>query len=239
MDRISAPNAPAPEEGLDEPRLIAESGLALRIGRGAEPTLRTLGLRLVRVKVSAAQGATVQIMAERPDGIMTIDDCQGASDALSPLFDVDEPVAGAYRLEISSPGIDRPLVRVSDFRRALGHETRIEMAVLVDGRKRFRGVLEAVETRDSRPVARLRQPPGENGETTNVDLAIADMAEARLVLTDDLIRATLRREKAAKKQAKAERSGAAAKAAPKRAAKSPAPERRANETEGMPRPGGR
>ena len=146
MDRISAPNAPAPEEGLDEPRLIAESGLALRIGRSAEPALRALGLRLVRVKVSAAQSATVQIMAERPDGTMTIDDCERASDALSPLFDVEEPVAGAYRLEISSPGIDRPLVRVSDFRRALGHEARIEMAVPVDGRKRFRGVLEAVET---------------------------------------------------------------------------------------------
>ena len=239
MDRISAPHAPAPEEGLDEPRLIAESGLALRIGRSAEPALRMLGLRLVRVKVSAAQGATVQIMAERPDGIMTIDDCEHASDALSPLFDVEEPVAGAYRLEISSPGIDRPLVRVSDFRRALGHEARIEMTVLVDGRRRFRGALEAVETRDGGPVARLSLPPGENGEAASVELAIADMTEARLVLTDDLIRAALRREKAAKKQAKAERSGAAAKAAPKRAAKNRAPERAANETEGIPRPDGR
>ena len=226
MDRISAPNAPAPEEGLDEPRLIVESGLALRIGRRAEPTLRTLGLRLVRVKVSAAQGATVQIMAERPDGIMTIDDCQRASDALSPLFDVEEPVTGAYRLEISSPGIDRPLARVSDFQRAIGHEAKIEMAVLVDGRKRFRGALEAVESRDGGPVARLSLLPGENDEATSVDLAIADMSEARLVLTDDLIRAALRREKAAKKQAKAERSGAAANAAPPRAATNPAPERR-------------
>ncbi len=204
MDRISAPNAPAPEEGLDEPRLIVESGLALRIGRRAKPTLHTLGLRLVRVKVSAAQGATVQIMAERPDGIMTIDDCQRASDALSPLFDVEEPVSGAYRLEISSPGIDRPLVRVSDFRRALGHEARIEMAVLVDGRKRFRGVLEAVETRDAGPVARLSLSPGENGEAASVDLASADIGEARLTLTEDLIRATLRREKAAIRQRKTE-----------------------------------
>ena len=223
MDRTSAPNAPPPEEGLDEPRLIAESGLALRIGRRAEPTLRTLGLRLVRVKVSAAENATVQIMAERPDGTMTIDDCERASDALSPLFDVEEPVAGAYRLEISSPGIDRPLVRVSDFRRALGHEAKIEMAVPVDGRKRFRGALEAVETREAGPVARLTLPPGENGEAASVDLAIADIGEARLTLTEDLIRATLRREKAAKKQAKAARSGAAAKAAPRSAAKTPRP----------------
>jgi len=232
MDRISEPNAPAPDEGLDEPRLIIESGLALRIGRSAEPTLRTLGLRLVRVKVSAAQSATVQIMAERPDGIMTIDDCERASDALSPLFDVDEPVTGAYRLEISSPGIDRPLVRVSDFRRAVGHEAKIEMAVPLDGRKRFRGGLEAVETRDGRPFARLRMPADEGDEATSVDLAIADIGEARLTLTEDLIRAALRREKAAKKQAKAERS-------PKRAASQPAPERRAEKTEAMPRPGGR
>lgn len=238
MDRTSAPHAPAPDEGLDEPRLIADNGLALRIGRRAEPTLRTLGLRLVRVKVSSAQSATVQIMAERPDGTMTIDDCERASDALSPLFDVEEPVAGAYRLEISSPGIDRPLVRVSDFRRALEHEARIEMAVAVDGRKRFRGVLEAVEPRDAGPIVRLRLPPGDNGEAANVDLSIADIGEARLTLTEDLIRATLRREKAAKKQAKAERSGAA-KTRPTRAAKNSAPERRADETEGMPRPGGR
>jgi ribosome maturation factor RimP len=239
MDRISAPNAPAPDEGLDEPRLIAESGLALRIGRRAEPTLRTLGLRLVRVKVSSALNATLQIMAERPDGTMTIDDCERASDALSPLFDVEEPVAGAYRLEISSPGIDRPLVRVSDFRRALEHEARIEMAVAVDGRKRFRGVLEAVELRDGGPIVRLRLSPDDDGEAASFDLAIADIGEARLTLTEDLIRATLRREKAAKKQAKAERSGTTAKAGPKRAAKNSAPERRADETEGMPRPGGR
>ena len=238
MDRISTPNAPAPDEELDEPRLIAESGLALRIGRRAEPTLRTLGLRLVRVKMSSGQNATLQIMAERPDGTMTIDDCERASDALSPLFDVEEPVAGAYRLEISSPGIDRPLVRVSDFRRALGHEARIEMEVAVDGRKRFRGVLDAVEPHEAGPIVRLRLSPDDNGDAASFDLAIADIGEARLTLTEDLIRATLRREKAAKKQAKAERSGAA-KAGPKRAAKNSAPERRADETEGMPRPGGR
>ncbi len=239
MDRTSTPHAPALDEGLDEPRLIAESGIALRIDRRAEPTLATLGLRLVRVKMSSGPSATLQIMAERPDGTMTIDDCERASDALSPLFDVEEPVAGAYRLEISSPGIDRPLVRVSDFRRALEHEARIEMAVAVDGRKRFRGVLEAVEPRDAGPIVRLRLPPGDDGETASVDLSIADIGEARLTLTEALIRATLRREKAAKKQAKAARSGAAAKAGPKRAAKPPAPERRAPETDGMPRPGGR
>jgi ribosome maturation factor RimP len=229
MDRIAEPNAPAPDEGLDEPRLIPESGLAQRIGRSAEPALRALGLRLVRIKISTSQNPTVQIMAERPDGIMTIDDCERASDALSPLFDVEEPVHGAYRLEISSPGIDRPLVRASDFRRALGHEAKIDMAVPVNGRKRFRGVLDAVEERNGALAARLRLPLGEADEETSVELAIADIGEARLVLTDELIRAALRREKAAKKQAKAERTGGA-KAAPARAARKPAPERRERHT---------
>jgi ribosome maturation factor RimP len=230
MDQTSPPLASAPQDGLDEPRLIAESGLAQRIGRAAEPTLRTLGLRLVRVKVSASQNATVQIMAERPDGLMTIDDCERASEALSPLFDVEEPVGGAYRLEISSPGIDRPLVRVSDFRRALGHEAKIEMAIPFAGRKRFRGALEAVEAEGSAAIARLRLAAEENSEATSVALPIADMGEARLVLTDDLVRAALRSEKAAKKatkkQAKAARAGDEAKAEPGPAAKHPAPTRR-------------
>lgn len=206
MDGTSLPHiAPAPDEGLDEARLIDDNGLARRIARIAEPVLRDLGLRVVRVKVSAAQGATVQIMAERPDGTMTIDDCERASDALSPVFDLEEPMSQAYRLEISSPGIDRPLVRESDFRRAVGCEARIEMAVPVNGRKRFRGRIEAVATREAAPFARLRLAGEESGAESSVDLGVRDMAEARLVLTEDLIRATLRREKAAQKRAKAAR----------------------------------
>ncbi len=222
MDGTSLPhNAPAPDEGLDEPRLIDDNGLARRIARIAEPVLRDLGLRVVRVKVSAAQGATVQIMAERPDGTMTIDDCERASDALSPVFDLEEPMSQAYRLEISSPGIDRPLVRETDFRRAIGCEARIEMAIPVNGRKRFRGRIESVASAEARPCARLRLAGEESGAESSVDLAIQDMAEARLMLTEDLIRATLRREKAAQKQAKTVPGGASPKArrsktAPKR-----------------------
>ncbi len=205
MDGTSPPHtAPAPDEGLDEARLIDDNGLARRIARIAEPVLRDLGLRVVRVKVSAAQGATVQIMAERPDGTMSIDDCERASQALSPVFDLEEPMSQAYRLELSSPGIDRPLVRETDFRRAIGHEARIEMAIPVDGRKRFRGEIEAVVSVEATPVARLRLPGEGDGVETSVDLRIPDMSEARLVLTDDLIRATLRREKAAIKQQKTE-----------------------------------
>ena len=190
------PNASA-DPALSEPRQIVDHGAARRVGEIAAPVLRDLGLRLVRVKISGADGATVQIMAERPDGTMTIDDCELASGALSPVFDLEDPVSQAYRLEVSSPGIDRPLVRVSDFTRAIGHEARIEMAAPVGTRKRFRGIIEAVEA----GAASLRLPADEDAaEGALFALPIRDMAEARLVMTEELIRATLRREKAAKKQ---------------------------------------
>ncbi|MGC1109379.1 MAG: ribosome maturation factor RimP, partial [Methylovirgula sp.] len=130
---------------LTEPRFTIETGVAARIAEIAAPVLADLGYRLVRVKLSGRDGATVQIMAERPDGSMSVDDCEAVSQALSPVLDVEDPIEGGYRLEISSPGIDRPLVRVSDFDRARGHEVRIEMAAAIDGRKRFRGTIEARE----------------------------------------------------------------------------------------------
>src|SRR5204862_348041 len=124
----------------------SETGLAARVGIIAAPVLEGLGFRLVRVRVSGADGCTVQIMAERPDGSMLIEDCETASRALSPVLDVADPVPSQYRLEMSSPGIDRPLVRRSDFERALGQVVKIEMAVPLDGgRKRFRGTITGVE----------------------------------------------------------------------------------------------
>ena len=189
-------------EGLDEPRLIADNGLAQRVGRIVEPVLRDLGLRLVRVKISASQSPVLQIMAERPDGTISIEDCERASVEISPTLDVEDPISQAYRLEISSPGIDRPLVRESDFHRTIGHEARVEMAVPVDGRKRFRGAIEALTAIEGIIHVRLRLPGDDKDAASSVDLPIRDMAEARLVLTDELIRATLRREKAALKQAK-------------------------------------
>jgi ribosome maturation factor RimP len=190
--------------GLEEPRLIVDNGLAQRVGRIVEPVLRDIGLRLVRVKISAAQSPIMQIMAERADGTMSIEDCERASLELSPTLDVEDPISQAYRLEVSSPGIDRPLVRESDFRRAIGHEARVEMAVPVNGRKRFRGAIEGLAPIDGIVHARLRLPGDDKDAATSVDLPVRDMAEARLVLTDELIRATLRREKAALKQARRE-----------------------------------
>jgi ribosome maturation factor RimP len=200
---VGAPHRTAaePVEGLDEARLIEDSGASQHVIRIAEPVLRDLGFRLVRVKISSAAGATLQIMAERPDGTMSIEDCERVSQALSPAFDVEEPMTQAYRLEISSPGIDRPLVRESDFVRAVGHEARVEMAITIDGRKRFRGRLAAVALSPDGPLARMRMIADDMSET-EVELPIRAMAEARLVLTEDLIRAALRREKAALKDAK-------------------------------------
>jgi ribosome maturation factor RimP len=198
-----------PVEGLDEPRLIEDSGASQRVGRVAAQVARELGYRLVRVKISSAAGPTVQVMAERPDGTMSIADCERLSQALSPAFDVEEPMTQAYRLEISSPGIDRPLVRESDFARAAGHEARVEMAVAISGRKRFRGRLTAVASGPDGPAARMSLIAEDKSET-EVELPIRAMAEARLVLTEDLIRAALRREKAALKDAKRRAGGRAA-----------------------------
>jgi ribosome maturation factor RimP len=178
---------------LHEPRVLTETGIAARVAVIAAPVLADLGLRLVRVRLSGRDGGTLQIMAERPDGSMNVEACEAASRALSPVLDVEDPIPGAYNLELSSPGIDRPLVRLSDFARWAGHLARIEMERAVDRRKRFRGTLAGVEGAS----AKLIRDDAKEGEPTDVLLPIADMAEARLVLTDELIAEALRRGKEA------------------------------------------
>ena len=185
----------ASEQQLNEPRLVTETGISARVAALAAPVLESLGLRLVRVRVSGSAGQTVQIMAERPDGSMTIEDCEAASRALSPVLDVADPVDRAYRLELSSPGLDRPLVRRSDFERHAGHVVKIEMAAAIDGRKRFRGELLGAEG----DAARIRRDDAPAGEAANVLLPIEEMAEAKLVLTDALIAEALRRSKQAER----------------------------------------
>jgi ribosome maturation factor RimP len=174
----------------DEPRLIIEPGRAARVAAIVEPVLASLGYRLVRVRISGAAGCTVQIMAERPDGSMAIEDCEAASRALSPVLDVADPIEGTYRLEISSPGIDRPLVRRSDFDRYAGHVAHIETTVPIDGRRRFRGQLLGTEGGNVRIRVSDATPDG-----TDALLPMDDMMEAKLVLTDDLIAESLRRSK--------------------------------------------
>lgn len=185
---------------LNEPRLVAEPGLAARVSAVASPVLQGMGYRLVRVKVSGDAGMTVQIMAEKPDGTMLIEDCEAISKALSPVMDVEDPIEREYRLEISSPGIDRPLVRRSDFERHLGHLVRIEMAVMHEGRKRFRGKLQGLDGDN----ALIRRDDAKPSDPADVSLPIEDMADARLVLTDELIAESMRRGKAAERALKQE-----------------------------------
>lgn len=186
--------SPAPSEvaGLPTVRFIGESGVAGAIAALVEPALADLGLRLVRVRVTGRDGKTVQIMAERPDGTMTIEDCETASRQLSPLLDAHDLVAGSFRLEISSPGIDRPLVRASDFGDWAGHEARIELSEPVRGRKRFRGKVGGYANGE---VLLEIEQEGTGGASEVLGLPIALVTEAKLVLTDELVRRSLRRSK--------------------------------------------
>ena len=180
----------AGDDGALRNRFIHETGLAAKVAAVIEPVLESSGFRLVRVTVTGREGKTVQVMAERPDGTMTIDDCEAISRELSPVLDVHDPIAGSYRLEISSPGIDRPLVRPSDFEDWSGYEAKIELKEAIDGRKRFRGVLAGFEGGEIRIELNLDQV----GHTV-LGLPVALVADAKLVLTDELIREALRRAK--------------------------------------------
>jgi ribosome maturation factor RimP len=171
-------------------RFVRETGLAADLAQLVEPVLEHLGFRLVRVQVTGRDGKTVQIMAERPDGSISIDDCEAISRQVSPLLDAHDLVSGSYRLEVSSPGIDRPLVRPSDFEDWSGYEAKIELREPVEGRKRFRGTLEGYEAGEVRIAVDLEGPG-----RTHLGLPLALVGEARLVLTDELVREALARAK--------------------------------------------
>lgn len=172
----------------NDPRVIVETGIEARLARIVEPVIEGLGYRLVRVRMSSMNGATLQIMAEKPDGTMTVADCETLSRDLSPTLDVEDPIDRDYNLEVSSPGIDRPLVRRTDFERWSGHDAKLELSRMLDGRKRFRGKLAGLDG-DHVLVA------NESGVIAR--LPIGDIAEARLTLSDELIRETLARQKRA------------------------------------------
>src|SRR5499433_3183285 len=193
-----------------EPRLIVEPGLRARVATIVEPVIEQLGYRLVRVRVSGVEGCTVQVMAERPDGTMTIDDCETVSRALSPVLDVTDPIERAYRLEISSPGIDRPLVRRSDFERHTGTAIKVEMAAAIDGRRRFRGLLLGTDG----DAARLRRDDAAAGEPAEVLLPIGEMAEAKITLDNAVIAESLKRGKTQLREARDEQARSARKSKP-------------------------
>ena len=180
---------------MTDDRMIVEQGLEARIAGILRPEIEALGYRLVRVRLSQINGKTLQIMAERPDGTMSVEDCEAVSVAVSPILDIEDPVPGAYHLEVSSPGIDRPLVRASDFETWAGHVAKLETVRLVDGRKRFKGRIVRL---DGDRVHFRREDAGKD-EDADFTLALEDIAEAKLILSDDLIREALRRDKALRK----------------------------------------
>ncbi len=186
---------PTPEAG--EARIITETGLDRRIADIIEPVLVAMGYKLVRARLMNQNGLTLQVMAERNDGTMTVADCEEVSMAISPVLDVEDPVDKAYHLEVSSPGIDRPMVRKSDFERWNGHIVKCETSILVDNRKRFRGKITEVDA----DGFTLERDQVAYGEEPRVKIPFNALSEAKLILTDDLIRDALRADKLAKAQA--------------------------------------
>jgi ribosome maturation factor RimP len=177
---------PSPASNKDR-RFVRETGQERAVADLAEPVLHELGFRLVRVKISGRDGGTVQIMAERPTGEMTVDDCATISRGLSPVLDAYDPMPGEYRLEISSPGIDRPLVRPSDFALWAGHDAKVELREPVDGRKRFKGTIEDVVDDEVHLKIELE---GE-AEPVIVGLPFSLISEAKLIVDLDSLKADL------------------------------------------------
>ncbi len=170
-----------------EPPLRATNPVEERVIALIEPTASGLGYRIVRVRVSGNRRKTLQIMAERlADGQMSVDDCARLSRALSPIFDLEDPIQGEFELQVSSPGIDRPLMRIEDFERFTGHSAKLETAAMINGQRRFKGVIAGVEG----DVIVLATEQGE------ARLQFAQLSDARLVLTDKLIEEDLKRAKA-------------------------------------------
>ncbi|MEP9398008.1 ribosome maturation factor RimP [Mesorhizobium sp. KR2-14] len=182
-------------------RIIRESGVEARVAGIIAPVLRATGFRLVRVRLSGQNGLTLQIMVERDDGTMTVEDCEEVSRAVSPVLDVDDPIEKAYHLEVSSPGIDRPLVRKADFTTWAGHLVKLETSILVGDRKRFRGRIG--ESDEDGFVIERDQPA--YGEEPSVRIPFEAVSDARLILTDDLIRDALSKDNKARKEAKKRR----------------------------------
>lgn len=183
---------------LGDDRIIRETGLDARIAGIVRPVLAAAGFRLVRVRLTGQNGLTLQIMAEREDGTMDVDGCEEASRAVSPALDVEDPIDRAYHLEISSPGIDRPLVRRDDFAAALGHLAKLETAVPVAERRRFRGRIVAADDE----AVTIERDQAAYGEEPTVRVPFDALAEAKLILTDELVREALRKDKEARQAAK-------------------------------------
>jgi ribosome maturation factor RimP len=171
--------------------LIAKTAIDRRLAEIITPVIEDLGFELVRVRLQGGKTATLQIMADRPEGGINVDDCGDISVAVSATLDVEDPLEEAYHLEVSSPGIDRPLTRMKDFVSFEGYEARLDTNQAIDGRKRWKGVLAGVEGEE------VLLNIDEGGETHTIGLNFDWLADAKLVLTDELIREMLRQKKEA------------------------------------------
>ncbi|WP_375266567.1 ribosome maturation factor RimP [Planktotalea sp.] len=167
--------------------LIAKAAIDQRLAGIITPVIEDLGFELVRVRLMSGKTTTLQIMAERPEGGIEVDQCAAISTAVSATLDVEDPIVDEYTLEVSSPGIDRPLTRLKDFATFEGYEAKIETTELIDGRRRFKGQLAGVEGNDVLI----------NIEEGTVGLNFDWLSDAKLVLTDELITEMLRQRKAA------------------------------------------
>jgi ribosome maturation factor RimP len=170
--------------------LIAKSAIDRRLAEIVSPVLEDMGFELVRVRLMGGETKTLQIMAERPEGGITVDECGEISTAVSAILDVEDPITEAYHLEVSSPGIDRPLTRLKDFETFEGYEVKLETDEMIDGRRRFKGVLAGVEGDE----VLINIEAGKEEQT--IGLKFDWISDAKLVLTDDLIKEMLRQRKA-------------------------------------------
>lgn len=170
-----------------EKRFAIKTGVSATIAALVEPVIEELGFRLVRILVSGRNGTTVQIMAERPGAKIDVDDCARISRRISPLMDAHDPLPGEYHLEVSTPGIDRPLVRLADFDDWQGYEAKIEMKELIDGRKRFRGLIEGTNEGEVVITVALE----DFSEPQTIGLPTALIKSAKLAMTEELIKAAL------------------------------------------------
>ncbi|MCL4104997.1 UNVERIFIED_CONTAM: hypothetical protein GTU68_018704 [Idotea baltica] len=167
--------------------LIAKAAIDKRMAEIITPTIESMGYELVRIRLMSGKTSTLQIMAEKPDGGIEVDDCAAISTAVSALMDVEDPILDAYTLEVSSPGIDRPLTRLKDFDMWIGYEAKIETNEMIDGRRRFKGELAGTEGDEVLITI----------EEGTIGLQFEWLSDAKLILTDELIREMLRQRKAA------------------------------------------
>ncbi len=170
--------------------LVAPHGVPRKVFELLRPSAEGIGFEIVRIRFGLQDGHTLQIMAERADGSMSVEDCEELSRTLSAVLDVEDPIPGEYNLEISSPGIDRPLTRPKDFERWKGFDVKIELAEAIEGRKRFRGMLQGVEGGEVLVECDIEG----YSEPQVLGLPFEKLSEAKLVMSDDLIRESLKRQ---------------------------------------------